>query len=274
MEMPYQDVLPLILMMLATGIVGGVLAGLLGVGGGIVIVPVLELTLGILGVDPAIRMHIAVATSLAVIIPTSISSTRAHHGKGAVDFSLVRNWGVPILAGAALGTWIASKSDSSTLAAIFAVVALLVALKMILPLEGKTITPDVPSGLAGKSIPLAIGTLSSMMGIGGGTFSVSALTLMSKPIHMAVGTSALFGLLISLPGTAGFIVTGWGHPDLPAGSLGFVNIIGFAFISPMTVLAAPYGAKMAHALSQRHLSIAFGFFLFLVGMRMVYRALV
>lgn len=274
MEIPYQEALPLILMMLATGIVGGVLAGLLGVGGGIVIVPVLELALGILGVDPAIRMHVAVATSLAIIIPTSIASSRAHHKKGAVDFALVRGWGTPIFIGAALGTWIASRSDSSTLATIFAVVALLVAVKMILPLEGKTLTPSVPSGLVGKSIPLAIGTLSSMMGIGGGTFSVSALTLMSKPIHMAVGTSALFGLLISLPGTAGFIVTGWGQPNLPVGSLGFVNIIGFALISPMTVLAAPYGAKMAHALSQRHLSLAFGFFLFLVGVRMLYRALV
>ncbi len=274
MEIPYEELLPLVFMMLATGIVGGVLAGLLGVGGGIVIVPVLELALGILGVDPAIRMHVAVATSLAIIIPTSIASSRAHHKKDAVDFQLVRGWGVPVFIGAALGTWIASRSDSSTLAAIFAVVALLVAIKMILPLEGKTLSSSVPSGLAGSSIPLAIGTLSSMMGIGGGTFSVSALTLMSKPIHMAVGTSALFGLFISLPGTVGFIVTGWGHSSLPIGSLGFVNIIGFALISPMTVLAAPYGAKMAHALSQRHLSIAFGFFLFLVGARMLYRALV
>lgn len=273
MEILLEEALPLVAMMLATGIVGGILAGLLGVGGGIVIVPVLELALGILGVDPAIRMHVAVATSLAIIIPTSISSTRAHRAKGAVDFALVRSWGMPVLLGSALGTWIASQVDSTTLSAIFAIVALLVAVKMILPLENKTLSSSVPTGMLSRSIPLSIGTLSSMMGIGGGTFSVSILTLMSKPIHKAVGTAALFGLLISLPGTAGFIFSGWGHPSLPVGSLGFVNLIGFLLISPMTVLAAPYGAKIAHAISQRHLSIAFGFFLFLVGVRMLYRAL-
>lgn len=274
MEMPYQDVLPLILMMLATGIVAGILAGLLGVGGGIVIVPVLEFALGILGVDPAIRMHIAVATSLATIIPTSIASTRAHHARGAVDFTLLRSWGGPVLLGSAMGTWIAAQTDSNTLAAIFGTVALLIAVKMMLPLENKTLSSSVPTGFLGSTIPLSIGTLSSMMGIGGGTFSVSILTLMSKPIHKAVGTSALFGLLISLPGTAGFIVTGWGHPSLPMGSLGFVNIIGFLLISPMTVLAAPLGAKIAHKLSQRHLSITFSLFLFLLGGRMLYRALI
>lgn len=273
MEILLEEALPLVAMMLATGIVGGILAGLLGVGGGIVIVPVLELALGILGVDPAIRMHVAVATSLAIIIPTSISSTCAHHAKDAVDFALVRSWAMPVLLGSALGTWIASQVDSTTLSAIFAIVALLVAVKMILPLENKTLSSSVPTGVLSKSIPLSIGTLSSMMGIGGGTFSVSILTLMSKPIHKAVGTAALFGLLISLPGTAGFIVSGWGHPSLPVGSLGFVNLVGFLLISPMTVLTAPYGAKIAHAISQRHLSIAFGFFLFLVGVRMLYRAL-
>ena len=274
MEIVLVEALPLVAMMLATGIIAGILAGLLGVGGGIVIVPVLEFALGIFGVDPAIRMHVAVATSLATIIPTSIASTRAHHARGAVDFAVLRSWGGPILLGSALGTWIAAQTDSNTLAAIFGTVALLIAVKMILPLGNKTLSSSVPTGFLGSTIPLSIGTLSSMMGIGGGTFSVSALTLMSKPIHIAVGTAALFGLLISLPGTAGFIVTGWGHPSLPMGSLGFVNIIGFLLISPMTVLAAPYGAKIAHALSQRHLSLAFGFFLFLVGVRMLYRALI
>jgi uncharacterized protein len=274
MDILLQEALPLVLMMLVTGVVGGLLAGLLGVGGGIVIVPMLELALTILDVDPAIRMHVAVATSLAIIIPTSIASTRAHHEKGAVDFALLRSWGVPVLIGSTLGTWIASQVDSNTLAAIFALVALLVAVKMMLPLENKTLASSVPTGLLGATIPLSIGTLSSMMGIGGGTFSVSILTLMSKPIHKAVGTAALFGLLISLPGSVGFIISGWGHPSLPVASLGFVNIIGFALIAPMTVIAAPYGAKMAHALSQRSLSIAFGIFLFLVGIRMLYRAII
>lgn len=249
-----QEALPIIAMMLAAGAVGGLLAGLLGVGGGIIIVPVLELALTMIGTDPAIRMHVAVATSLATIIPTSIASTRAHHARGAVDFALVRRWALPILLGSILGTWIAAQVESNTLIAIFGVVALLVAVKMMLPLEGKRVAPDVPKGMLILSLPTSIGTLSSMMGIGGGTFSVSVLTLMSKPIHKAVGTAALFGLFISLPGTAGFMVAGWGHPSLPIGNVGFVSILGFVLISPMTVLVAPYGAKIAHSLSQRQLS--------------------
>ncbi len=266
------DALPLILMMIATGVVGGILAGLLGVGGGIVIVPVLEFALGILGMDPAIRMHVAVATSLATIIPTSISSSRAHHAKGAVDFTLIRSWALPILLGALFGTWVATIVESYVLAAVFAAIALLVALKMVLPLQDKVIAKKVPGGIFGAPLPFSIGTISSMMGIGGGTMSVPILTLLSKPIHQAVGTSALFGLIISLPATFGFILGGQGHPSLPIGSLGYVNVIGLLIISPVTVLSTPLGAKIAHSLSQRNLSIAFGIFLFMVGVRMLYKA--
>lgn len=267
------DALPLVIMMLATGVVGGVLAGLLGVGGGIVIVPVLEFALGVAGVDPSIRMHVAVATSLATIIPTSIASSRAHHARGAVDLGLVKSWGLPILLGSVFGTWVAAQVNSTVLAAVFAVIALLVALKMMLPLQDKVIAKNVPTGMVGAPLPFSIGTLSSMMGIGGGTLSVPILTLLSKPIHQAVGTAALFGLVISLPGTIGFVVGGWNNPNLPMASLGFVNIIGFFIISPATVIAAPLGAKIAHMLTRRQLSIAFGLFLLIVGIRMLYRAL-
>ncbi len=268
------DALPLILMMIATGVVGGILAGLLGVGGGIVIVPVLEFALGLLGVDPAVRMHVAVATSLATIIPTSISSSRAHHSKGAVDLELIKSWGLAILLGAIFGTWVATRVESNVLAAVFAFIALLVALKMVLPLQDKVIAKKVPRGITGAPLPFSIGTISSMMGIGGGTLSVPILTLLSKPIHQAVGTSALFGLIISLPATVGFILGGQGVPTLPVGSLGYVNVIGLLIISPVTVLSAPLGAKIAHSLSQRNLSIAFGMFLFIVGIRMLYKALI
>lgn len=267
-----ENALPLILMMLATGVVGGVLAGLLGVGGGIVIVPVMEFALSMLGIDPAIRMHISVATSLAIIIPTSISSSRAHHSRDAVDFKLVKSWGLLILLGAIFGAWIAAQVDGNILAGVFATIALLVALKMILPLEEKVISKTVPTGILCAPLPFSIGTISTMMGIGGGTLSVPILTLLSKPIHLAVGTSALFGLIISLPGTAGFIIGGWDHPSLPTGSLGYVNIIGLLIIAPVTVLCAPLGAKIAHNLSKRNLSIAFGIFLFIVGIRMLYKA--
>jgi len=258
--------------MLATGCVAGVFAGLFGIGGGIVIVPVLESTLGFLGVDPAIRMHIAVGTSLATIIPTSISSARAHHRRGAVDLGIVRRWAVFVLGGALLGAWIASKVHSDVLAIVFATLALLVALKMVLLPESRNLTSDIPDGPWVPLIPTSIGCFSSMMGIGGGTFSVMTLTLFNQPIHRAVGTAALFGLAISLPGTLGFIVAGWNDPRLPPGSLGYVSLLGFAFIAPATALAAPLGARIAHAFSAKKLSMLFGVFLVLASIKLFYRA--
>jgi uncharacterized membrane protein YfcA len=258
--------------MLATGTVAGVLAGLFGIGGGIVIVPVLETALGFIGVDPAIRMHVAVGTSLATIIPTSMSSARAHHSRNSVDVEIVRRWAVFVLLGALLGAWIASRVHSDVLAIVFATLALLVAVKMLFMPESRNLTEEVPHGPLVPVIPTAIGCFSSMMGIGGGTFSVMTLTLFNEPIHRAVGTAALFGLVISLPGMLGFVAAGWGDPRIPAGSLGYVSLIGFACIAPATVLAAPLGAKIAHAFSARRLNMLFGAFLVLASMRLFYRA--
>jgi uncharacterized membrane protein YfcA len=255
--------------MLATGIAAGILAGLLGVGGGIVVVPVLELVLEWLGVPVDFRMHIAVATSLAVIIPTSISSARAHHQRGSVDVSLAKRWVGFIFLGAVLGVIIASRVSGPVLTGVFGIVALLVAIKMALPLDDRQITSEVPRGAAVGIIPTAIGTVSTMMGIGGGTLSVPSLTLMGEPIHRAVGTSAFFGLLISLPGTFAFILAGWNNEGLPTGSLGYVNLVGFVLIAPTTVAAAPVGAWLAHKLSRRHLSFVFGTFLLIVSVRML-----
>lgn len=258
--------------MLLTGGFSGILAGLLGIGGGIVIVPVMEAALAYLGVDEAIRMHIAVATSLATIIPTSIASSRAHHRRQSVDVALVRRWAIFLLLGSFAGTLIASQVHSRTLALIFAATTVVIAIKMILPLEGRTLAAAVPRGPLVTVIPAGIGALSSMMGIGGGTLSVTTLTLCNEPIHRAVGTAALFGLVISLPGTAGFIVSGFGDPRLPPGSLGYVNLVGFACIAPATFLAAPLGAKIAHGLSKRRLGLLFGLFLLVVSLRMFYTA--
>ena len=270
----WTDFIPLALAMLATGAAGGLLAGLLGVGGGIVIVPVLDVALATMQVDPAIRMHIAVATSLATIIPTSLSSTRAHHRRRGVDFVLARNWGPYILLGAVAGSWIASNVDSAVLSLVFGVVALLVAAKMLLPMGDLVLAETTPRGPLGTLPPLAIGGISTMMGIGGGTLSVPAMTMINHPIHRAVGTAALFGLFISVPGTLAYIVTGWGDPRLPPGSLGYVNLIGLLFIVPTTVLMAPWGAKLAHLMNKRQLSLAFGIFLLIVSCRMLYRSLI
>jgi len=258
--------------MLATGTVAGVLAGLFGIGGGIVIVPVLETALGLLGVDPAIRMHVAVGTSLATIIPTSISSARAHYKRQSVDIEIVKRWAIFVLLGALLGAWIASLVHSRVLALVFATLAFLVALKMLFLPSSRNLTEKVPTGPLVPVIPTAIGCFSSMMGIGGGTFSVMTLTLFNEPIHRAVGTAALFGLVISLPGTLGFAIAGWGDPRIPPGSLGYVSLVGFACIAPATVLAAPLGAKIAHAFSAQRLNMLFGAFLIIASLRLFYRA--
>lgn len=258
--------------MLATGCVAGVMAGLFGIGGGIVIVPVLEFALGYVGVDPAIRMHVAVATSLATIIPTSLSSARAHHRRHAVDVAIVRRWGFFVLAGALLGAWIAAQLHSRVLAIIFATLALLIALKMLVLPESRNLTADVPRHPLVLVIPVMIGCLSSMMGIGGGTFSVMTLTLFNQPIHRAVGTAALLGLVISLPGTVGFILSGWHDARVPPGSLGYVSLIGFALIAPATIMTAPIGARIAHSFSPKKLSMCFGAFLMLAAVRLFYGA--
>lgn len=268
-----QDPIVLGTAMLLTGSVAGILAGLFGIGGGIVIVPVLEAVLGTLGVDPAIRMHVAVATSLATIIPTSISSARAHHARNSVDVDVVRRWTAFVLAGALAGSWVAAQLHSRALALVFATLALLVAIRMLLLPATRHLTSALPRGPLVSLVPFGIGGASSMMGIGGGTFSVMALTLFGMPIHRAVGTAALFGLAISLPGTFGYVVTGWGDPRLPPFSLGFVNVLGFALIAPATWLAAPLGARIAHAFAPRTLSIAFGLFLLIAALRLFTRAL-
>ncbi len=267
------DLIILSLAMLGTGLVGGILAGMLGVGGGIVIVPMLEFALGFVGVDPSIRMHIAIATSLATIIPTSISSSRAHFKRGSVDLALVKSWALWIMAGTLAGTWLASLVHSRVLSGLFAVVAFLVALKMMLPLDNKTLTAGMPKGPAIYSAPTLIGLISAMIGIGGGSLSVPTMTAFGEPIHRAVGTAALFGLLIAIPGTIGYMVTGYGNPLLPAGSLGYVNFLGLALIAPTTVLAAPFGARLAHAMNKRHLTLLFGSFLLIVAIRMLVKTL-
>jgi uncharacterized membrane protein YfcA len=267
-----MDVINLIIAMALTGAAGGVIAGLLGVGGGIVIVPVLEVVLGVIGVDESVRMHIAVGTSLATIIPTSISSARAHHRKDAISMDLVRYWSPWIVIGTIIGTLIAGEVTSQVLYITFGAIALVVAIKMTLPLDDKVMAKDVPRGLVGPFVPGGIGLISAMMGIGGGTMSVPIMTLCNKPIHTAVGTSSLFGAFIAVPGTLGFIYTGWGNPFTPIASLGYVNLIGFVLIIPTTIAFAPLGAKLAHALPRRHLSLLFGLFLFLVAVRMALRA--
>jgi len=268
-----HELILLVVAMLLSGCVAGLFAGLLGIGGGIVIVPMMEVALSIIGIDPSIRMHVAVATSLAVIVPTSISSARAHHERRAVDMALARQWAVFVLIGALAGTWVAAQVHSRVLAAVFASFAFLISLKMIFHQQDKALVSKVPQRFWVYFIPTGIGFFSSMMGIGGGTFSVMILTLFGRPVHKAVGTAALLGLFIAVPGTIGFIIAGWGNPMLPSWSLGYVSLVGFALIAPATVLMAPIGARIAHGMSQRQLNLVFGIFLLVAAIRMMSRAI-
>jgi uncharacterized membrane protein YfcA len=258
--------------LLAAGALGGLLAGLLGVGGGIVIVPVLDLALVTAGVDPAVAMHIAVATSMATIVPTSISSSRSHARRGSIDFAVVRRWSLPIVVGALAGSLVASIVDARALAGVFGIVAGLAALKMVLPLDHVVLRRSIPGGVAGAAIPGSIGAVSAMMGIGGGTLSVPSMTLCGEPVHKAVGTAALLGLWISVPATIGYLLAQpEGATPLPW-TIGWVSLPGFAIIAPVSWAIAPVGAHLAHSLDRRRLSAAFGAFLLLVAARMLYRA--
>ncbi len=266
-----EELLPLIVVLAVSGLIAGFVAGMLGVGGGIVTVPVLEYALRFADVPADYRMHVAVATSLAAIIPTSISSARTHHSHGAVDWQLARSWGAPIVIGAILGSLFASHAPLFVLTGVFGTVALLIAAKMLLPFDDLRFARDVPRRVGGGALATLIGALSAMMGIGGGTLTVPTLNLCGYPIHRAVGTAAFFGIFISIPGTIAYLLA---DPpvDLPWATVGFVSLVGLAIIAPGSMLTAKLGARVAHKLSRRRLSQAFGFFLLLVGARMLYRA--
>ncbi|OUR80206.1 hypothetical protein A9Q83_01905 [Alphaproteobacteria bacterium 46_93_T64] len=263
----------MVIALAATGIAGGILAGLLGVGGGIVIVPVLFHMLPYFGVGDDVRMHIAVGTSLATIILTSISSARSHYKKGAIDTSLLKRWGPMIFIGVLGGTWTASMVDASVLTGVFAVLALIVAANMAFRPADAHISDKLPASPIKELLALFIGWFSAMMGIGGGTFTVPILTLFSYPIRKAVGTASAIGLIIAVPGTAGFLYAGLSATDLPPGNIGYVNLIGFLAIVPMTILFAPLGAHIAHSINTNMLKKTFALFLFLTSLRMFYSLL-
>ena len=265
--------LPMLLAVLVAAAAGGLVAGLLGVGGGIIIVPVLDVALELAGVSPAVALHIAVATSMATIVPTSISSSRSHAKRGSVDYAVIKRWSVPIVLGSLIGAVAAAHVDARVLAGVFGSVALLAALKMLLPLDHVVLRQSVPSGLAGGILPFSIGAVSAMMGIGGGTLSVPSMTLCGEPVHKAVGTAALLGLWISVPATIGYLVARAPHEVTPPLTVGYVSLLGFAVIAPVAWAVAPIGARLAHSMNRRRLSAAFGFFLAIVAARMLYRAL-
>lgn len=263
---------PLMLLIVAAA-AAGLLAGLLGVGGGIVIVPMLFWILTGLGFSPDVVMHLAVGTSLATIIPTSISSTRSHRRRGNVDEILLRLWAPGVFAGAAAGGFAAKFIDGEVLSGIFGVVAILVSLNMVTP-RPLHLRDAPPRGLlANSSLASVVGLFSALMGIGGGTLSVPILASFAVPILRAVGTASAFGLLIAAPAVVGFVWAGWDVPGLPPGSLGYVSLPAALVITPITVLLAPVGARIASSINQRALRLCFAVFLGITAVRMVMQVL-
>lgn len=255
--------------LLATGCVSGFLAGLLGVGGGIVVVPVLYMLFPALGVDEAVRMHVAVATSLAAIIPTAYTSARSHHKKGGLDPALLRSIGPAVFAGVLLGSLIGGKASGQVLVFVFAVIAALVSLYMAFKRDSWIVAEGLPaSALIRLPIGLFIGVFSVLMGIGGGTLSVPMFSLFGVPIRRAVGTASAIGLIIGIPGAISFALAGLGQPNLPPFSLGYVNLVGLALIVPATILMAPVGVRVAHSIDPVLLRRSFAVFLCLTSIRM------
>jgi uncharacterized membrane protein YfcA len=261
--------LPTLLSLAGAGVIAGLIAGLLGVGGGIVIVPVLYPLFQSLGVSAATAMIVATSTSLLVIVPTSIASARAHGRRGNVDGGLFRGWLPFLLLGVCIGSAVVSRVNGVLLSGVFGVVALLIAANTLLRPRATALTEGLPSRAVQAPVAGLIGALSVMMGIGGGTLSVTALTAWNVPAHRAVGTSALFGLVIALPGAL-LLLLPTTPADAPPGTVGLVNLFGFIAIAPLTWLMAPWGVRLGSRLSGTTLKRTFAVFLLVVGLRMLW----
>lgn len=266
--------LPLFLLALVgAGLFAGLIGGLFGVGGGIVIVPALVHALGALGVDEDVRAHVAVATSLSTIVATSWRSLGAHAKAGAVDFVVLRAWTPWIALGAVGGALIAGAIDGAALLTVFGVGLLLIAANMGLGRESWRLAQDMPTGAPRAGIAGAIGALSAMMGIGGGAFGVTVMTLCGRPIHAAVATASGFGAAIAVPAALANVLTGWGESGLPPYSAGYVNLPGFVILALLTSITAPIGARLAHRLDRVRLKRLFALFLALTALNMLWEAL-
>ncbi|MBF0481262.1 MAG: sulfite exporter TauE/SafE family protein [Desulfovibrionaceae bacterium] len=251
------------------GLIAGILAGLLGVGGGIVVVPALVFIFSVQGLPAGHVMQMALGTSLGTIMFTSISSFRAHHRRGAVDWGIVKAIAPGILLGTFSGSYLAARLSTDVLKGFFGVFLLYVATQMLLDVRPKPSRelPGLP-GLTGAG--LIIGAVSSLAGIGGGTLTVPFMTWCNTPMRLAVGTAAAIGFPIALAGTAGYLVNGLGAANLPDYHLGFIYLPALAGVSAASVLTAPLGARLAHALPVSALKRFFAVFLYLVAGKMLW----
>lgn len=272
---PVGDLVFLAISLVAAGAITGLLAGVFGVGGGAVIVPILYEVFRVIGVPEDVRMPLCVGTSLAVIIPTSIRSFNAHRAKGMVDMSILKIWAVPVVLGVIVGSYIARFAPADLFKIIFVIVAIFSALRLLFASDRWQLGSEMPGRVLMTVYGGVIGVLSALMGIGGGQLSSLFMTFYGRPIHQAVATSSGLGVLISIPGALGFIYAGWPKMDvLPPLSLGYVSLIGFILFIPTSIWTAPIGARLAHRLSKRKLEVVFGLFLLLVAARFIWSLVV
>ncbi|MEO8104405.1 MAG: sulfite exporter TauE/SafE family protein [Betaproteobacteria bacterium] len=268
---PLGELAWLALAIVLGGIVTGILAGLFGIGGGAIIVPVLYEVFGFLGVVDAVRMQLCIGTSIAIIVPTTFWSYRAHRAQGAVLEGVVRRWALPAVCGVAVGATAAAFLPGVVFKIAFVVIASFIALKLLFARASWRLGNDLPQGPLMSAYGFMVGLASSLMGVSGGSTSNLVLTLYGKPIHNAVATSSGVGVPITIAGTIGYMLAGLPHQALmPPLSIGFVSLLGVVVMAPVSTLTAPYGARLAHTLSRRRLEIAFGIFLLLVSLRFVF----
>jgi uncharacterized membrane protein YfcA len=261
----------LVLGILASGVVTGLLAGLFGIGGGAVIVPVLYEVFRILGVPDEVRMQLCVGTSLAIIVPTNIRSYLAHRAKGAVDHQVVKLWVLPALIGIAIGSVVAAFAPSAIFRLAFVVMAGVIAFKLLFGRDSWRVADDFPGQPTMSLFGMLVGLSSSLMGVSGGSVANMIQTLYGRSMHQAVATSAGLGVPISIAGTIGYMLAGLPHQALlPPLSIGFVSLIGVVVMAPVSSLVAPYGARLAHALPRRRLEIGFAIFLIVVCVRFLW----
>jgi uncharacterized protein len=255
---------------MGAGIATGLLAGLFGVGGGAVIVPVLFEVFRILDVPDAVRMQLCIGTSLAIIVPTTVRSYRAHRAKGLVIPGVLRSCALPAVAGVAVGSVAAAFAPAGMFKLAFVLIAGTIAMRLLVGREDWVLAHQLPGRRAMSAWGFLVGLASSLMGISGGSIATMVLTLYGKPIHNAVATSAGLGVPITIAGTLGYMLAGLPHQaTLPPLSIGFVSIIGVAMVAPVSSWVAPFGARLAHALPRRRLEIGFGLFLLIASARFV-----
>jgi uncharacterized protein len=265
---PFGEIALLALWIAGAGILVGILAGLFGIGGGAIIVPVLYEVFRILEVPEEVRIQTCIGTSLAIIVPTTVRSYLGHKKKGAVIPEVVRLWALPAIFGVAMGSVTASFAPALVFKIAFLVFATIIAVRMLFGGESWKLGDQLPVRGMLAIYGFITGLFSSLVGVSGGAISNAVLTLYGRPIHQAVGTSAGVGVPITIAGTIGYMLAGWPHmAQLPPLSIGFVSLIGFVFMAPVSSFTTTYGVRLAHWLPRRRLEVAFGVFLLLVALR-------